>query len=462
MCAFVSKKRKKSRHGSREDERYPRVRHQVVIRHTPLGDYLLHGDAVLKIDDSVRDVVDRCDGCHTVEEIAAHLSEKTGEPKDEISTELGLLLKMLSEEKIIIYKDSPDYIPAIYSNDRPLSVVWEVTYACNQKCGYCISRAGAPDPDELSFEEIDCVLDELIELQVGLINITGGEPLLREDVVLHIARKASLNGVDLELLTNGMLITPEVAHALYRAGVRNAQVSLDCVQPSVHDRQRGTKGSWKKAVRGITNLRNAGIHVVGATVLTSENLAYFEETQAFLRNLTDTVHLGPVVPMGRGENNPWLLTPDMYYKMLELKNTRGTYLTDFIFPRERCSIGTTPTITPSGDVYPCIQTKYKELKLGNVRETSIRSIYSDSKLLQELFNCTVDRIEPCNSCWNRYYCGGGCRGCAFAFRGTIYASDPYQCEARKRFARKLLVRGIPEKKRALKALIRLTKKSKSD
>ena len=335
--------------------------------------------------------------------------------------------------------------------------MWEITYACNQKCRYCISRAGTPHPDELSLEEIDTVLDELIELQVGLINITGGDTMLRKDAALHIGRRASQNGIDLQLLTNGMLLTPEVAQEIYEAGIQYVQVSLDSARPDVNDWQRGIKGAWGKTVEGIKNLRDAGVRVKAAAVVTSETLKYYRETEAFLKTIADTVALGRVVPLGRGTDNSCLLTPEMHYKLFELGCTIKGNLADFILCKEGCSIGTTPVIAPNGDVYPCMFTKYEELKLGNVRETSIQSIYENSAILSELFNCTVDKIEHCRTCWNRYYCGGGCRGCAFAYHGTIYKNDLYQCAARKKLAKELLKRGHPSTRKALQELISLAR-----
>ena len=437
-------------------QHYPRVKHQVIIRHTSVADYLACDKSVLEVDEPTIEIIEQCDGLHTIQEIADWIARKEREPVESVYEELENFLNMLLEEGIIIYRDSQDPITPIYRYDKPFSVIWEITYACNQKCEYCIAEAGTPLPDELSRDEIDKILDELIELQVGLINITGGEPLLKKDIALHIARRASQNGIELELLTNAMLVTPETAQELYDAGVRCAQVSLDCVHPEVHDRQRGVEGAWKKAVEGIKALRNAGIKVMAAAVMDMENMEYFEETRQFLREIADTVKMGPVLPMGRGEYNGCLLISEMHYRLMELKNTtEENQLTDFIFCKERCSIGTTPVIAPNGDVYPCMLTKYEELKLGNVRETSLHSIYKDSGLLSELFNCSVDKIEPCNTCWNRYYCGGGCRGCAYAYHGTIYKNDPYQCEARKKFARELLKRGHPATKKALKELILL-------
>lgn len=420
---------------------------------------MLSDECILEVNDTTVDIIQQCDGCHTVEEIVEWAAQQEGEPVEAVYPQVTSLLDMLSQEGVLTLRDSPDFITPVYAYDRPLSVIWEITYACNQKCAYCIAKAGNPDPDELSQEEIDTVLDELVRLGVGLINITGGEPLLKKDTVYYIARRASENGIGLELLTNGMLITPEVAENLYEAGVRYAQVSLDCARPEIHDAQRGVKGAWGKTVEGINNLKKAGVHVLGAAVITRKNLAYLEETRTFLKEIADTIKTGVVMPMGRGQNNEYLLTPEMYVEFLKIKNITddGKYLRDFIFCKETCSIGTTPVIAPNGDVYPCMLNKYEELKLGNIRETSIQSIYETSDLLHELINWNVDKIEPCNTCWNRYYCGGGCRGCAFAYHGTIYKNDVYQCEARKTFARALLQRGHPVTQKALKALLALTK-----
>lgn len=443
------------------EKMYPRVKHQVLIRKTRLGTYLLSDECMLEIDEAAIDILNLCDGQHTLKEIVALTAKKEGEPQDSVYSDVKEFLDILAKEGVLFYTNEVDPISPLYAYDRPLSVIWEITFACNQQCEYCIATAKTAAPDELSRKEIDTILDELIELQIGLINITGGEPLLRKDVALHIARKASKNGIDLELLTNAMLVTPAVAQELYTAGIRYVQVSLDCVHPEVHDAQRGVPGAWEKAVSGIKALRNAGIHVVAAAVITSENLKYFEETAAFLHEIADSVKMGAVMPMGRGEKSTYLLTPDMHYQLMALRNTTpDNQLTDLIFCRERCSIGTTVLIAPNGDVYPCMLTRYKELKLGNLRETSMKSIYEHSELLQELFTWDVTDFAPCCDCWNRYYCGGGCRGCAFAYRGTIYTNDPYSCDARKKFARDLLKRGDPATKKTLKKLLSLTRDEK--
>jgi len=446
------------------DHLYPRVNHQVIIRYTRMGTYILSGDSILQADDPTLEVLALCDGTHTIEDIVDEMTHKTRESTQSVHEAVTSLLDTFTAEGILIYSNAHHPVPPVYMYDRPLSVIWEITYACNQNCLYCIAKAGTPDPQELSMEEIDTILNELIDLKVGLINITGGEPLLKKDVALHIARRASDNGISLELLTNGMLITPEVAHQIHEAGIHHAQVSLDCARPAIHDEQRGLPGAWKKTVEGIKNLRTEGVEVIAAAVITRKTLPYLVETRAFLKEIGDIVKTGVVMPMGRGDNSEYLLTPSMYFDFLKAKNVTddGNQLRDFIFCKETCSIGTNPVITPTGDVYPCMLTKHEALKLGNLRNTTLRTIYASSCLLQELIKWTIDDIEPCRECWNRYYCGGGCRGCAYVYHGSIYGNDVYQCEARKQFAKELLTHGHPVTKRELKSLLALTKKNEEE
>ncbi|MBU7016429.1 MAG: radical SAM protein [Theionarchaea archaeon] len=420
-----------------------------VIRKLCSGNYLSSGN----ISDGASSGTIAHD-CHTDQKMGHSTSGKK-KSTEAVCRKLEQYLEPFLEEGIIEYMDCPDYIDPEYNYERPLSVFWEVTYACNQDCPHCTSKARTFDPRELTQEEIDEAIDQLIELEVGLISITGGEPLLKKDTVLQIAQRTSEHGIELELLTNGMFITPEAAEVIYCAGIRDAQVSLDCAQPDVHDRQRGFEGAWKETVEGIHNLRKAGIHVMASAVMNSETLEYFDETKRFLQTIADTFKIEAVKPAGQELNN--MLSPDLYYKLLELRNMREGQLSEFIFFKERCSIGTTPVITPTGDVYPCIFTKYEELRLGNVRKTSLGDIYEYSDTLSELLECTVDKIKSCRDCWNRYYCGGGCRGCAFEHYKTIYSPDPYQCEARKKFARKLLRHGHPLTKKALRELVMLAK-----
>jgi cyclic pyranopterin phosphate synthase len=111
-----------------------------------------------------------------------------------------------------------------------------VTDRCNLRCGYCMPAEGLPwvaREQVLSFEEIVRFVRVAVTLGISKLRITGGEPLLRRDLPTLVRKVAALDGIeDLGLTTNGILLS-EQAHALYQAGLRRINISLDSLRPEV-------------------------------------------------------------------------------------------------------------------------------------------------------------------------------------------------------------------------------------
>ena len=111
-----------------------------------------------------------------------------------------------------------------------------VTDRCNLRCRYCMPAEGLPwVPREqvLSFEEMVRFVRIAITLGVSRVRITGGEPLLRRDLPILVRELATLEGIeDLSLTTNGILLSGQ-AHALYEAGLRRINISLDSLRPEI-------------------------------------------------------------------------------------------------------------------------------------------------------------------------------------------------------------------------------------
>ncbi len=119
---------------------------------------------------------------------------------------------------------------------RPLrNLRLSVTDRCNLRCSYCMPEADyvwLPREDILQFEEIERLVDVFIGLGVDKVRLTGGEPLLRRDVPVLVARLAQRPGIrDLAMTTNGVLLAPQ-GRALREAGLHRLTVSLDTLQPA--------------------------------------------------------------------------------------------------------------------------------------------------------------------------------------------------------------------------------------
>ena len=140
-----------------------------------------------------------------------------------------------------------------------------VTDRCNFRCVYCMPRevfgddyAFLPRRELLSFEEILRVARLFAERGVRKIRITGGEPLLRKDVERLIEMLARLDGVEITLTTNGVLL-PRMAQRLADAGLHRVTESLDALDDALFRRMNDADYPVEKVLEGIDAARAAGL-----------------------------------------------------------------------------------------------------------------------------------------------------------------------------------------------------------
>ena len=155
--------------------------------------------------------------------------------------------------------DLPSHLLQFSADKKPV-VVWNATRACNLRCVHCYARADERIHEkELSHEEGLALLDDLAEFGVPVVLFSGGEPLVRPDLV-ELARYAVSKGMRAVISTNGTLIDEETAARLRDVGLSYVGVSLDGME-EVNDRFRGKKGAFRDAMNGIRNCREAGLKV---------------------------------------------------------------------------------------------------------------------------------------------------------------------------------------------------------
>ncbi len=147
-----------------------------------------------------------------------------------------------------------------FSEDKKPVVVWNVTRACNLKCIHCYARAVAHSEEkELTHEQGLALLDDLAEFGVPVVLFSGGEPLVRPDLV-ELARHAVNRGMRAVISTNGTLISRDKAKELKEIGLSYVGVSLDGLE-DVNDRFRGKRGAFRDSVAGIRHCREVGLKV---------------------------------------------------------------------------------------------------------------------------------------------------------------------------------------------------------
>ena len=330
-------------------------------------------------------------------------------------------------------------LSAAAGESRPELVSWNVTNRCNLSCDHCYLGAGEKAEAELSFQEGCRLIDQLVDAGTHMLILTGGEPLMRRDIV-GLAAYASSRGLLVVLGTNGMLLSPSKVRELKAAGVAGAGISLDSLHPEKHDGFRGVQGAWKGAVRGIRNCVAQQLPVLLQMTVLPWNRGEVLEMMDFAQHEGVTgFTLYFLVCTGRGERLSDI-TPSQYEEALALLvEAQPRY--PGMMVRARCApqisrmasqqgsalVGNAGClaarqycrITPEGNVTPC---PYLPLTAGNVRERPLGDIWRDSPLLQRLR--TDAPGGRCGRCDFRQMCGG-CRARAFALDDDLFGEDPW-------------------------------------
>jgi radical SAM protein with 4Fe4S-binding SPASM domain len=339
---------------------------------------------------------------------------------------------------------------------RPYVVSWNLTYRCNLACEHCYLDAGGTplvgtenfaDRSELGTEECFRVIDEIAAFAPECLTIlTGGEPLLRRDI-LEIVRRAAERELWVVVGTNGVRITENLSRRLAEAGARGLSLSLDALDPDRHDRFRKVRGAWRNTVQGAEILTRTGLPFIVQTTAGSHNIGELDAIADFAhdRLAAKVWNLYFLVPTGRGQFVSDI-TPAQYDEVLAslyriqkkydrrmLVNAKcaphyiKTLLENGLPPARTysggaggCPAGTHYMgIRPNGDVTPC---PYLPVFAGTLRSSSLADLWTSSELFVDIRRRT-SLGGRCGACELNSHCGG-CRARAYGMTGDLMAEDP--------------------------------------
>jgi radical SAM protein with 4Fe4S-binding SPASM domain len=216
------------------------------------------------------------------------------------------LTRLISNNDASFWGDALRYAeprPSQAAPARPV-VVWNCTRRCNLRCVHCYAASDAQaDPNELTTDQAKAMIDDLAAFGVPVLLVSGGEPLLRNDLP-ELLPYAARKGLRTVLSTNGTCITPDVAQTLSVAAVAYVGVSLDAENAKRNDEFRGCPGAFENALAGLRASREAGIRVGVRFTMTRRNI---DEISA-LFDLIEREEISRVcfyhfVPAGRGLDN---------------------------------------------------------------------------------------------------------------------------------------------------------------
>lgn len=310
---------------------------------------------------------------------------------------------------------------------RLLSLELEFGRKCNYRCPYCYAvenvESGVRDP-----RVTDEAISQARRLGARKIVILGGEPLLYGDLRANIDRIVSL-GMGAEIFTNGSLMTEELARFLYARGCR-VVVKYNSNDSERHDRLTGIRDSREKALLAFELLKSAGYPpemLCASSVISSENLDEIVDMWVALRERGITPYFEIMTPQGRLlENRKLEVDPvalrRVFAEICEWDRAHGrTWDPQPPLVGKRCLRHKySALVNAQGDVFPCVGI---DKKLGNILETPLATMLSESHLIQDLKNHREMIKGPCRTCDKAERCYG-CRGAAYQMTGDYLASDP--------------------------------------
>ena len=353
----------------------------------------------------------------------------------------------------------------------PRIVAWEITRSCNLACAHCRAAAHCePYPGELSFEECKRVIDDIASITDPILILTGGEPLMRDDIwdIIDYANEKGLHPV---IGTNGTLIDDDCARKIAEHGIPRVSVSLDFPTAEGQDAFRGKEGAFDETLAGIANLRANGVGVQVNTTITKMNNRLVDEMHDLALSVdAEAFHPFLLVPTGRGEDlvdveltpqeyeevltwayqcqktSPMHFKPTdapQYYRIIRQRAAaEGVEVTPETYGMEAMTRGclggiTFAFISHVGDVQPC---GYFDMQLGNVRDELFSAIWENSPVFRDLRD--YDRLKgKCGACEYKRVCGG-CRARALAATGDYLAEEPYCAYVPRKEARRRVLEEI--------------------
>jgi len=340
---------------------------------------------------------------------------------------------------------------------EPKWIAWEITRRCNLKCVHCRSSSEleAKEHPDSSFDEAKRIIEDIASYASPVIVLSGGEPLLREDV-FDIAKYGDSKGLRMGLATNGTLVTEDICEKIKDAGIKMVSLSLDGAKAETHDDFRNQKGAFDGTMNAIRLFNEYKIPFLINSSFTVRNREEIPEIYKLVKGLGATAwYMFMIVPTGRGEDIMDELIPeDVYDEILEW-HYETEQKEDELLMRPTCaphyyrivrqkalkegekykhrslkfSTGGSKgclagqlicLIDVDGEVQPC---SYFAKSAGNIKNTAFKTIWEES----ELFLNLRDFKSYKGSCglWEYNNVCGGCRARAYAMTGDYLAQEPF-------------------------------------
>ena len=312
-------------------------------------------------------------------------------------------------------------------SDLPVLSEVALTYRCNLSCRFCYAgctcRSSDNQREEMSTEDVVRVLEIIRnDAQAPSVSFTGGEPALRSDLPFLVSEARRI-GLRVNLITNGTLISKELAGRLAEADLNSAQVSIEGPSSRIHDSLTAVSGSFERSWQGINNLIQAGIKTQTNTTLNGVNAPHAEqivellaeeEMPRFAMNMLmpcgssfdhddlriNYIEIGEIIKRVQDRSRElgieflWY-SPTPYCLFNPIANGLGN--------KSCAACDGLLSIDPEGEVLPCSSFDYG---VGNILQSGFRAVWNSPRSLY--WRRKQYAPSHCQGCQTFDACAGAC------------------------------------------------------
>lgn len=305
-----------------------------------------------------------------------------------------------------------------------------ITLRCNLSCRYCFlgSSLYQADKEVMSLEDYKKLIGTCKNKGLSEVVFTGGEPFVRFGLLRELVEYSGSLDLKTKIHSNGTLISNERCRQLVDAGLTEIRISIDSIDEILFEKITGSSGLYKKLDDNVRQLvRYTGLVVGGRFTITGVNYQHVAQVYNYCaeRGL-DYLELKPVAIVGNASEHPELrLSKEQHTTVmrgaLELEKSKRIKLrfdspcfhflvANTTIPHYSCSCASRRlSVSPSGDVTPCVYLGLEEVVIGNIYQDDIQDLYHSEFNTQ--MRLTVP--EECQQCPDYQMCKGGCKARIF-------------------------------------------------
>jgi len=302
----------------------------------------------------------------------------------------------------------------------PLIVDIDLTYRCPNNCIHCFQKNLKKHRD-MDKQVLLKTIDKLCEMGTLEFKISGGDPLIREDI-FEILEYLSKTNTRVVLYTSGFFLDEKTCHRLSELGISRVETTLLGASKTTHDKLANCEGSFDMICQGIINLKKFGVDQYVKYMHMQQNFDEKDEIVSLSNKLGLEIFPSPYLWCKHGDPESTIdvckLTDSQLYQHFEIYPqlpVKRTFVS--------CGAGKYMlSISAEGDVMPCsaFTTDYR---VGNIYKESIEDIWNDSEFFLELRRNLRYMVGKCRTCSTSDFC----RLCpAIASWGGKSIKEPYE------------------------------------